>query len=1099
MLRRSRYLIPVLWIASIILVGPGILIKTGVVSQLNEVVYGASDPVIATAGDIACDPSNTDFNGGSGTSGACRELYTSDLILNINPEAVLALGDTQYYCGGYQAFLQSYDPSWGRLKSITHPVVGNHEYLTSGGTDCNSANAGAAGYFNYFGSSAGIQGEGYYSFDIGSWHIIALNSNCSDVGGCDASSPQGKWLENDLANHSNLCTLAFWHIPLFSSGGRAAQNSLSFWQALYNHNADLILTGHDHIYERFAPQTPAGVADPINGIREFIVGTGGADHTTITTVAANSEVRNTDTFGVLKLTLHSTGYDWSFVPEPGFTFTDSGTGFCHSSIPDTTPPTTPTNLNATSIDWNQVSLNWTSSTDNIGVAGYQIFRNGSQIATSTSNSFVDTTVNPQTSYNYSVVAFDTPGNASSPSNLVAVMTTDPPPVLSFAPSDDTYIESDQPNTSFGSSSQIVTDNSPIRDILIKFTVSGVVGRPVKSAILRLYNVNGSPFGGEFHRVLDTSWKEGTATWNSAPTVDLNILASLGGVTANNWYEVDVTSVVTGDGTFSFEGISSSGDGAYYSSKEGTVGFAPQLVVTTSGSFPTSTQNVGPTTTPTPTVGIDPTSTALLTQTTTLQNPVIFNDDFENGDLANWTTVQGLVVQTQEVEDGHYAARETGAGGGATYANKLLSAPQADLYYAISFKIISQAANTVNLMKFRTAANASILSVSVNNLGRLSYRNDVAGTSVNSIVMVSQGMWQSLVVHLKIAGNASQIEVWYNGIIINAMSNTDAFGATPVGRIQLGENTPGLTYDIAFDDISATLGMTPTVTPTQTVTIGATPTLTPTSTPTATMGIYPTNTSTPTPTATPWVSPTPTMTATPTVTVGISPSLSPTPTPTATQTITPTVTMTFTPTPTPTIPPTPTNSTPNPDIFNDGFESGDLTNWTIVNGLIVQSQVIATGGFAARETSVGSGPTFARKLLPASQTDLYYKINFFVVSQAANTVNLMKLRTTTDGPILSLSINNLGRLSYRNDVAGTSVNSTVIVAQGTWQSLEVHLKIAGNASQIEVWYNGVLVNAMSKTDPFGTTPIGRIQLGENTPGLTYDIVFDDLTVSSVFLP
>ncbi len=278
-----------------------------------------SDPVIAAAGDIACDPSNANFNGGNGASNSCRQLYTSNLLVNANLAAVLDLGDNQYYCGGYQAFLQSYDLSWGRVKSITHPAVGNHEYLTSGGTGCDASNAGAAGYFNYFGSAAGQPGQGYYSFDIGTWHIIALNSNCGSAGGCGATSPQGVWLANDLKTHSNFCTLAYWHIPLFSSGGRANNNSKAFWQLLYDNNADLILSAHDHTYERFAPQTPSGTLDTSRGIRELLVGSGGANHTGIVSVAANSEVRNSDTFGVLMLTLHPTSYDWQFVPEAGKT------------------------------------------------------------------------------------------------------------------------------------------------------------------------------------------------------------------------------------------------------------------------------------------------------------------------------------------------------------------------------------------------------------------------------------------------------------------------------------------------------------------------------------------------------------------------------------------------------------------------------------------------------------------------------------------------------------------------------------------------------------------------------------------------------------
>ena len=160
-------------------------------------------------------------------------------------------------------------------------------------------------------------------------HLIALNSSCSQVGGCAASSPQGKWLAADLKAHPAECTLAYWHIPLFSSGGRANAGTRPLWQLLYNAHADIVLDGHDHIYERFAPQDPNGVADPVNGIREFTVGTGGSDHTSITAIAANSQARNATTFGVLELTLHPTGYTWHFVPAVG-TFKDGGIGTCHA-------------------------------------------------------------------------------------------------------------------------------------------------------------------------------------------------------------------------------------------------------------------------------------------------------------------------------------------------------------------------------------------------------------------------------------------------------------------------------------------------------------------------------------------------------------------------------------------------------------------------------------------------------------------------------------------------------------------------------------------------------------------------------------------------
>ena len=581
--------------------------------------FAASDPVIAAAGDIACDPTNSNYNSGNGNTNNCREKDTSNLLVNGGFAAVLALGDNQYYCGGLQAFLQSYDPTWGRVLSITHPAVGNHEFLTSGGTGCDPTNAGAAGYFQYYGAAAGTQGAGYYSFDVGTWHLIALNSNCGDAGGCNLNSAQGKWLEADLAAHSNFCTLAYWHIPLFSSGGRANQNSLSFWNSLYNHNADLILAGHDHMYERFAPQTPAGAADPLRGIREIMVGTGGANHTGIPgAIWANSEVQNTNTFGVLKLTLHSTSYDWQFIPVTGGTFTDSGTGTCHGATQDTTPPTNPTNLTATAVASNQVNLNWTASTDNIGVTGYQILRNGTPIGTAPSNSYVDTATQPQTTYNYNVIAVDGSQNTSGPSNTATVLTPPPDPVLTFTPVADTYVESSLPTSNFGSSTQFVVDNSPVKDMLLKFTVSGIGTESVVSAKLRLYCVNNSPIGGEFHRTADTTWSEGSVNWNNAPAADPAVLATLGRVTASNWYEVDVTSLVTGDGTYSIRALSTSTDGAYYSSKEGTAGFAPQLVVTLDPATATPTITLTPSETPTetPTDTLTPTPTDTPTDTLT---------------------------------------------------------------------------------------------------------------------------------------------------------------------------------------------------------------------------------------------------------------------------------------------------------------------------------------------------------------------------------------------------------------------------------------------------------------------------------------------------
>ena len=263
-----------------------------------------SDPILVGAGDIASCSSSGDE-------------ATSKLLDSI-AGTVITLGDNVYDSGTASEFTNCYGPSWGRHKSRTRPAPGNHDYRTSG----------ASGYYNYFDAAAGDASKGYYSYELGAWHIVALNSNISMAAG----SAQEQWLRSDLAAHPAKCTLAYWHHPRFSSGSAHGSSTAPqpLWQALYDANADVILAGHEHNYERFAPQDPGGRADTLRGIRQFVVGSGGKSHYGFGTILATSEVRNADTNGVLKLTLHPTSYDFEFVPEAGKTFTDKGTNVgCH--------------------------------------------------------------------------------------------------------------------------------------------------------------------------------------------------------------------------------------------------------------------------------------------------------------------------------------------------------------------------------------------------------------------------------------------------------------------------------------------------------------------------------------------------------------------------------------------------------------------------------------------------------------------------------------------------------------------------------------------------------------------------------------------------
>jgi len=436
-----------------------------------------SDPVIVAAGDLVC---------GTGTSNTalCKHAETATLTTNIAPAAALLLGDIQYESATFSDFNTFYHPTWGVHNAIVRPAPGNHEYQT----------AGAAGYFDYYGAAGVVTGsrtEGWYSFNVGSWHIVSLNSNCASVGGCQAGSPQETWLRADLASNPAVCTLAYWHHPRFSSGAHG-NNSITqaLWQALYDHGADLILAGHDHNYERFAPQTATGVADA-RGIRSFVVGTGGKELRSLSTTRANSERRDASSLGVLQLTLHAASYDWQFVPIPGHTLSDAGTATCVTSEPPPPPPQT---------------------------------------------------------------------------------------TLTIAAAADAHTLRDSPKSNFGSAMTLLVDGSPEARTYLKFIVWGIGTKSVVRARLRLFAVDPSNAGGILHRVNSTSWKENTLKWNGQPSYDAAVLGSLGAVAANAWYEIDVTSAITADGTYSFALRSPSADGADYSSREAFAANRPQLVI-----------------------------------------------------------------------------------------------------------------------------------------------------------------------------------------------------------------------------------------------------------------------------------------------------------------------------------------------------------------------------------------------------------------------------------------------------------------------------------------------------------------------------------------
>jgi hypothetical protein len=258
--------------------------------------------VFVGAGDISiCDQDGDD--------------HTSELLASI-PGTIYTLGDNSNQSGTPDQYLNCFGPSWGRYLGRLYPSPGNHDLVYENGS----------GYYDYFASVPVERDKGYYSYNVGEWHIIALNSGIDT----SAESLQAQWLREDLNNHPSLCSLAYWHHPRWSSGASGNNNHMAaVWQILYDSGVEVVLNGHDHVYERFSPQDPTGALDTTRGIREFIVGTGGASHHWFGQILPNSEARNYDSFGVLKFLLYPDGYVWEFIPVRGASFTDSGFDYCH--------------------------------------------------------------------------------------------------------------------------------------------------------------------------------------------------------------------------------------------------------------------------------------------------------------------------------------------------------------------------------------------------------------------------------------------------------------------------------------------------------------------------------------------------------------------------------------------------------------------------------------------------------------------------------------------------------------------------------------------------------------------------------------------------
>ncbi len=901
---------------------------------------GQTSYVLVGAGDIASESNGDEI--------------TAALLDGIEG-TVFTLGDNVYESGTIDEFMTYYEPTWGRHKARTRPVPGDHDYFTSG----------ASGYFTYFGTAAGDPSKGYYSYDLGSWHIVALNTKCDQVGGCGPGSPQELWLRADLAAHPNACTVAYMHHPRFSSGSTHGSQAFvqPLWEALYDAGVEIVLAGHEHNYERFAPQNPLGDLDTSWGIREFVVGTGGRIHYGFSTPLPNSEVRNGDTFGVLKLTLRDGAYEWEFVPEPGSTFSDRGTGTCHGAPPSPTP--TP---NAT-------------PTQDVTPAGGQ--------------------------------------------------------TVVLTPEADARVEAANPNTNYGTALTLIIDGDPQREAFVRFAVPS--GGTLAQATLRLFASNGTTKAPRVF-LAGNDWTETGITWNTKPAVIGSGIAGPASFPDNTWVEYDVTSLVSGSGPVSFTFPPLSSDGVTFHAREmGTN--VPQLVLRYSDSdtptattvppatatpSPANSPITGLTTTPSVTATISPPSTPTATSippTPGGEQTAVFTPEADArveaaNPNANFGTATALSADQDRAEESYLRFTISGITGTVQQAKLRL--------YATG--------STVDGPQVYTATNTwTETSITWNT------RPTLLTGPAGDTGAISSGTWVEFDVTPLVTGD---------GTITLALIATSSDGVTFSSR-EAASNWPQLVIRFA-----------------ENATQTATPATTSTGVP-------------PTPATTPETSPT----------VGSTE----TPGPTATSSVVPTPTQPATAVPTPTVSPTPTAVTGGETLFADGFETGNLSQWSRVKGLIVQQQLVLQGAFAARGTSTQAA-TYARATLQAPQSDVYFRVYVYIASQSNNTVYLMRCRTANDKSILGVYVNGSGRLGYRNDVSGVSTTTTAIVAKNAWHEILLYAVVNGASGSVELWLDGALV--ASKTENLGTTATGIVQIGENGTGSrSYDIAFDDVLVSN----
>jgi fibronectin type 3 domain-containing protein len=802
---------------------------------------------------------------GDGVSGEESSDNVQDLVRAWSPNLFLYLGDV-YEEGSLAEF-----HNWGTayfqgLRGVTNPVIGNHEWETGS----------PRGYFDFWDDI-----PHYYSFNTNGWHIIALDSN-PEFGQLEPGTGQYEWLRQDLAGNGSPCTIAFMHAPRYNIGPIGDLTRVDgLWRLLQQNGVDLLLTGHDHTYQRWQPLDAGGQVDPVSGMTQMVVGTGGRFLASF----ARTDDRVAAAFrqsGATRMELNPEGAAYRFVSDSGVAL-DSGSLQCNGTGADTVAPDAPTGLTAGARRFTTtVDLEWTSAMDNVGVVGYEIYRNGELLTrVGPETTYSDTSVAAGSSYTYEIRAVDAAGN-SSPAGTPATAQTDELSFLFFSgfETGDTsrftavksfVAQQDEVFTGSWAGRATGTGNGASwayrsvgshTDLYAK-TRFKVLGQGANEANLlafktgtggKLVTVKRSSTGklairNEVAAASTTSGKVVTAgVWH---TVQLHLRVGDPAGLAEVWYDgVRIDSLTRTDtfGTapigrleigdtsttrvFDFAYDEVTADSSLIADTTDPSMSQRLSAVASTGlevklSWDAATDDTAVsgyevyrngeplTTTSSGTSYMDRTvdpgtsyyyqvrardaagNVSHFTDLATITTPAAFDDDFETGDLSKWSVVRGLTTDSSVVSSGQWAARARSTGT-ASYAYYTLPSTRTELYYRVRFNVLSQGANSVNLLRFKQASGALQLSLYLTSAGKLSYRNDYAKTFKNSATTVTLGAWHELQVRLDT--RLGQIVVWLDGRRVDDISVAENFGAMPIGRIELGESTSNRSYDIAFDDV-----------------------------------------------------------------------------------------------------------------------------------------------------------------------------------------------------------------------------------------------------------------------------------------------------------